>query len=128
MDEELERIRKKKLLEMMRRIEEKRKPKVVEIKKIAEIMEESKSRLVLVDFYADWCMPCKYLSPILERLAEEGNFLLAKLNIDGSPEEAASMRVEGVPTVVFFRNRREVFRFVGVRDPGFIRAAIRRFA
>jgi thioredoxin 1 len=61
---------------------------------------------VVVDFYADWCGPCKMVSPILERLSEdyEGRVRFVKLNVDDDPEIASKFGIMSIPTVVFFAN------------------------
>jgi thioredoxin 1 len=71
---------------------------------------------VLVDFYANWCGPCRMLTPILVDAAEkgEGSFYLAKVNIDNCPETAGEFRIEAVPTVVAFNKGKVVNSFVGV--------------
>src|SRR5712691_3404451 len=64
------------------------------------VLEESYRRPVVVDFWADWCQPCKLIGPVLERLAVEaqGDFLLAKLDVDSNPQAAAAFRDGQVAT------------------------------
>lgn len=64
-----------------------------------EVLEASYERPVLVDFYAQWCGPCQMLKPILEKLVQEYDFVLAKVDIDHNPEVANAYQVEGVPDV-----------------------------
>lgn len=70
---------------------------------------------VLVDFYADWCAPCRQLAPIMEQLKQEwaGRVEFHKVNVDESVDLARQMRIEGIPTLVFFVNGQEVRRVVG---------------
>lgn len=70
---------------------------------------------VLVDYYADWCGPCRFMSPILERFARDnaGKVIVAKLDTDRSPAETIRMGIRGIPTVVLFVEGREVDRQVG---------------
>jgi len=72
---------------------------------------------VLVDFYADWCGPCRMISPIIEQLAEqyEGKAKIAKVNVDSNGPIAVRYKVMGVPSLVFFKNGREVNRIVGAQ-------------
>lgn len=70
---------------------------------------------VLLDFYATWCGPCKMLSPILDRLAaEHDEFVVAKVNVDEAASLASEFGVASIPTLVVFKNGREVARNVGV--------------
>lgn len=71
---------------------------------------------VLVDFFADWCGPCKMLAPIIETLAkeQEGKAYIYKLNVDEAEETAENYRVMNIPTLIFFQNGEEVKRTVGV--------------
>lgn len=74
-----------------------------------------KNKLVVVDFHADWCGPCKSLGPKLESLAEEfdGRIVVGKINVDNAKNLAARLGVSGIPDVRIFRNGTEVDRFVG---------------
>ena len=72
--------------------------------------------LAMVDFWADWCGPCKMLSPIIEKLAEayDGKVLTGKVNVDDEPELAQRFNVASIPTVVFLKNGAEFDRKIGV--------------
>ena len=72
--------------------------------------------LAMVDFWAEWCGPCKMLGPTMEELARqyEGKVLVAKVNVDEEPQLAAQFGVMSIPTVVFFKNGQEFDRKVGV--------------
>ncbi len=71
---------------------------------------------VLVDFYADWCGPCKMMSPVLEALSEsaEGKFKVIKINVDRNTNAAAHYGIRGVPTFIIFKNGETVWRKSGV--------------
>jgi len=82
--------------------------------------EALKSKLpVLVDFYADWCPPCRIMLPIIEDLAAkyEGKALIGKLNTDEHPSIAAKYKVMTIPTLIFIKDGIEVDRIVNVTDP-----------
>ena len=70
---------------------------------------------VLVDFYADWCAPCKIMAPIVDDLAAQtqGRALVAKLNTDRAPQISQQFDIRGIPTTIVFRAGREVARHVG---------------
>ena len=72
--------------------------------------------LAMVDFWASWCGPCKMLSPVIERLAEqyEGKVLVGKVNVDDEPNLAMRFGVMSIPTVIFFKDGKEIDRKVGV--------------
>ena len=76
-------------------------------------------KTVLVDFYADWCPPCKKLSPIIEELAEENNnenLLFVRINIDDEEKVANKYGIQSIPTLVLIQNRKEVDRSIGFID------------
>lgn len=68
---------------------------------------------VLVDFWATWCMPCRMQGPAIEKLAEEG-YNAGKLNVDEEESVAARYRVMSIPTLIIFKDGKEVDRMVGV--------------
>lgn len=71
---------------------------------------------VLVDFYADWCGPCRMVSPIVDEIAEEHpEYLVGKVNVDDESELAKEFSVVSIPTLVILRGGREVNRIVGAR-------------
>ncbi|WP_255196107.1 thioredoxin [Halorarius litoreus] len=74
--------------------------------------------VVLVDFYADWCGPCKMLEPTIETLAAESDAVMAKVDIDAHQALAQQYRVQGVPTLYLFANGEPVEQMVGVQDKG----------
>ena len=82
-----------------------------------KIIDASTDRIVLVDFWAPWCEPCKQLSPVLENIVNdcEGRVHLAKINIDENQQIAAQLRIQSIPIVYAFKNKKIVDAFQGVQ-------------
>lgn len=95
---------------------------------IQDVVEASKTTPVLVDFWADWCAPCKQLMPILDRLADDyaGRFVLAKVNTDEEQALASQVGVRSLPTVVLFKNGEVVDHFVGAVPESQVRQMLDR--
>ncbi len=72
--------------------------------------------LAMVDFWADWCGPCKMVSPVIDGLAKayEGKVTVGKVNVDDEPELAERFQVQSIPNVVFFKNGEMIDRKIGV--------------
>lgn len=79
---------------------------------------QTKTGLVLVDFWADWCMPCKVMGPVLNELAEDTQFKakVAKLNVDHFQSVSQKFSIRGIPTIIVFKNGKEADRIVGVKS------------
>lgn len=79
----------------------------------SEVLASEKT--VLLDFFADWCAPCRMLSPVVDEIAEEnGEILVGKVNVDDQPALARQFSVESIPTLVVIKNGEAVRRSVGV--------------
>jgi len=90
---------------------------MLNIKSKEEFYELVNNGVLVVDFYADWCGPCRMLSPVMEELASqyEGKATFAKLNVDNVEEIPAKYRIMSIPCVVFIKDGKEVNRIVGFR-------------
>lgn len=80
----------------------------------------SSDKLVLVDFWAEWCGPCKLVSPILDELAEDysDQVVVAKMDVDSNPETPVKYGIRNIPTVLFFKNGEMVDKQVGAVQKG----------
>lgn len=83
--------------------------------------------LVLVDFWAQWCGPCKSLSPILDKVAESfgETVTVAKVNVDECRELATKYQIMSIPTVIFFKDGIQVYQFTGVKSQAFLEAKVK---
>lgn len=84
--------------------------------------------VVLVDFYADWCGPCKMLEPTVAELANETDATVAKVDVDAHQQLAGQYGLRGVPTVYLFVDGEPAEQWVGVRDKGTYAGAIQQHA
>lgn len=126
-DDQLTRIRKKKLNEIM---EKKHKmnsgPVHVKDSDFDDVVK--KNQLALIDFWAPWCGPCLALAPTIEELSKEysGKVLVGKLNVDENPKTAEAFQVFSIPTLVLMKNGQEVERVVGCVPRKHIETALRK--
>ena len=90
-----------------------------------EVLKSDKP--VLIDFYADWCGPCRMMSPIIDEIAEEmeGKIKVGKINVDDNQELAMEYGVMSIPTIVVIKNGQVEKTFVGVRDKDEIKEALK---
>lgn len=89
-----------------------------------EILGEE--RLVMVDFWAKWCAPCRMIAPAVEELSKEyaGKVKIAKLNTDENPDVASRYKIMGIPTLMFFKGGQRLDQIVGVVPKGHLKAKI----
>ncbi len=95
----------------------------------ALLIDESHQRPVVVDFWADWCAPCKVLMPLLEKIATEyqGAFLLAKVNADQQPGIAQQLGVRNLPTVMVIQGGQPVDGFAGAQPESVVRRMLEKY-
>lgn len=87
---------------------------------------EIKAGVTLVDFYANWCGPCRMLAPMLEQVAKEvkGKASIGKVDIDNEQKTASRFQITSVPTLILFKDGKEVNRLVGLRNADAIKEFI----
>lgn len=95
--------------------------------KINELTDQNfnnkiKEGISLVDFWASWCAPCKMMVPVLNELSEEmdGKVMIGKINVEEQKATAAKFGVRSIPTMIIFRNGREIKRFTGVKTKDYL--------
>lgn len=83
---------------------------------------EENPGVVLLDFYADWCGPCKMMTPVIEGIANEGHdgLTVGKINVDDNPDLSKKFGIMSIPTIVSVKEGREVVRFVGLKGKNVI--------
>jgi len=90
--------------------------------------QQTKNRLVLVDFWTEWCAPCRMMAPVLNEVAEElnGTTRIGKVNIEQYQSLAQQFKVRSIPTLILFKNGKEVDRFIGVKNKDFLLNKIKK--
>jgi len=90
---------------------------------------EIASGVTLVDFWAEWCTPCKMIEPVLDEISEEmaGKVKIGKLNTDEDPELASKYKVQSIPNMVIFKDGQEVGRVIGAQPKANIEEEIKKY-
>jgi thioredoxin 1 len=105
--------------------------KSLEIKEIgsqSELEEAIMDGLCLMDFSAPWCAPCRLQEPIIHRLAAqfEGKAVFARMNIDQDRDVVVNLGIQSIPTLIIFKNSKEIQRFVGLQPESALSEALRK--
>ena len=85
-----------------------------------KVINRSKKEPVVVDFYADWCMPCKMLGPVLEKVAKKNNMALVKVNVDEAQLTADRFDISGIPDVRIFKDGKVSSKIVGMMPEDYL--------
>jgi thioredoxin 1 len=131
-DDELQRIREQKLKEMENRILQKDQgaipAKVIPVDQVGWNDLVRKNPFVVVDFWAEWCGPCRMVGPVIEELAAEfsGKVTFAKCNTDQNQRLAVNFGISAIPTILLFANGQMVDRIIGAYPKDAIKARISR--
>ncbi|MDD4970286.1 MAG: thioredoxin [Paludibacter sp.] len=115
------------LLNIYARVKMKNTPQVVDHKDILTLSDknftqQTKGKVVLVDFWAAWCAPCRMMAPVLNDVAGDltGNQRVGKINIEQQKLLVNQFKVRSIPTLILFSNGKEVKRFVGIKQKEFL--------
>ena len=133
MDDNIDMIRQKMMREIMEKQNNKQvsqnngKPKVLTDQTFAS--EIANNDVVVVDFWAEWCQPCRFVSPIVEELARDysGKAAFGKLNVDENPLVSNQFMIRSIPTIMFFKKGRLVDSQIGAVPPGVLEAKLRKY-
>lgn len=82
---------------------------------LVEFIEEVKSGTTIVDFWAEWCGPCKMVTPVLEAIAEENNVRLLKINVDEDTELANALNITSIPVIMLYNNGEKSKHIIGAK-------------
>jgi thioredoxin 1 len=115
------------ILNIYARVKMKNIPQVDDHKDILTLSDKNfqqqmKGKIVLVDFWAAWCAPCRMMAPVLNDVADDltGNQRVGKINIEQQKSLANQFKVRSIPTLILFSNGKEVKRFVGIKQKEFL--------
>jgi len=91
---------------------------------IQEFIEEVKSGTTIVDFWAEWCGPCKMVTPVLEAIAEENNARLLKINVDEDTELASALNITSIPVIMLYTDGEKLKHMIGAKPKPALQKAL----
>jgi thioredoxin 1 len=95
-----------------------------EIMNLVEFIEEVKSGTTIVDFWAEWCGPCKMVAPVLEAISEENNVRLLKINVDEETELADALNITSIPVIMLYTDGEKVKHIIGAKPKPALQKAL----
>lgn len=130
-DRELDQIKKEKMRRLMQGFSM---PKsIVNVNtpdQFNQLTKEHPNTIIVIDFWAEWCGPCKMFGPIFEKLQQEyaNQFIFAKINVDINQQVAAAFQVTGIPTTIFVKNGQMIHRIVGAANYNSMKMVLDKFS
>ena len=91
---------------------------------LVEFIEEIKSGTTIVDFWAEWCGPCKMVAPVLEAIAEENNARLLKINVDEDTELASALNITSIPVIMLYTDGEKTKHIIGAKPKPALQKAL----
>jgi len=91
---------------------------------IQEFIEEVKSGTTIVDFWAEWCGPCKMVAPVLKSIAEENNVRLLKINVDEDTELASALNITSIPVIMLYTDGEKLKHMIGAKPKPALQKAL----
>jgi len=95
-----------------------------EIMNLVEFIEEIKSGTTIVDFWAEWCGPCKMVTPVLEEIAKENNVRLLKINVDESKELSSAFNLTSIPVIMLYTDGEKLKHIIGAKPKPALQKAL----
>ncbi len=130
MDDELESIRKKYVTDILNNANNKEAKKMEPVVLTDRTFDEAlkNDKILVVDFWATWCAPCRFLSPVIEELAGEyaGKISFGKVDVDENPQVSAKFDIRSIPTVIMFKNGKIVDTSIGAVPKQMLEAKLKR--
>jgi thioredoxin 1 len=128
MDDELQQIREKRLREMQEKMMGRKKVGVLVVEESNFTEFITRNSAAVIDFWAEWCGPCRMVGPVVERLAQEfeSRVVFGKCNTDSNPSIAANFQISAIPTLLFFSHGKLVNRVIGAYPEEALRTQVIR--